>query len=209
MSRVVEIDHPLIQHKLTNQRKKDTGSKDFRRLTAEIAMLMCYEATRDLRLQDTLVETPLEVTTGEIIKGKELAVVPVLRSGLGMVEGIIKLVPSVKVGHIGIYRDPELEEPIEYYCKLPVDCAERDVILLDAMIGSGRTASAAIDLLKEKGIRHIKLMCLCIAPAGVDRLQKDHPDVDLYIASIDKGISESGYVRPGLGDAADRMWGTK
>lgn len=209
MSKVVVMDHPLIQHKLTMLRDKETGPKDFRKMVAEIAMLMCYEATSDMKLEDHPVETPLEETVGDILKGKELAVVPVLRAGLGMVDGIIKLVPNAKVGHIGIYRDPELEEPIEYYCKLPVDCAERDVILLDPMIGSGRTASAAIALLKEKGIRHIKVMCLCIAPSGVDRLQKDHPDVDLYIASIDEGISDSGYVSPGLGDAADRMFGTK
>ena len=209
MSKVEVMDHPLIQHKLTKLRDKETGSKNFREMVAEIAMLMCYEATGDMRLEEVPVETPIEETVGERVKGKEIAVVPVLRAGLGLVDGIIRLIPHAKVGHIGIYRDPELEEPIEYYCKLPVDCAERDVILLDPMIGSGRTASAAINLLHEKGIRHIKLMCLCIAPSGVDRLQKEHPDVDLYIASIDEGISESGYVRPGLGDAADRMFGTK
>lgn len=209
MGKVVVMDHPLIQHKLTMLRNKETGSKDFRKMVAEIAMLMCYEATADMKLEDAPVETPIEQTVGDKVKGKEIAVVPVLRAGLGMVNGIIKLMPHAKEGHIGIYRDPELEEPIEYYCKLPDDCAERDVLLLDPMIGSGRTASAAIDLLHEKGIRHIKLMCLCIAPAGVERLTTEHPDVDLYIASIDEGISDSGYVSPGLGDAADRMFGTK
>ena len=209
MSNIHMMDHPLIQHKLGILRDKETGAMEFRRLIVEIAMLMTYEATRDLPLEDKEVETPICRTTVQQIKGKNLAVVPILRAGLGMVDGVLRLEPTSKIGHIGVYRDAETKEPIEYYCKLPLDCAERDVLLLDPLLATGVSVSAAIDLLKEKGIRHIRVMSIVATPEGIDQLQKTHPEVDVYVCAIDEKLDEQGYIVPGLGDAGDRMYGTR
>ncbi len=203
------IDHPLIQHKLTYMRKKETGSKDFRILLDEISMLMGYEVTRDLPLRDYEIETPITKMTGKVISGKKLAVIPILRAGLGMVNGILELVPVAKVGHIGLYRDPDTHKPVEYYCKLPTDIGERIVIVVDPMLATGGSASDAITMLKKRGCTNIRLMCLVAAPEGVKAVQTAHPDVDIYTAALDEKLNEHAYIVPGLGDAGDRLFGTK
>ncbi|WP_418518607.1 uracil phosphoribosyltransferase [Megasphaera sp.] len=202
------MDHPLIQHKVTLMRKKETGSKDFRNLLEEITMLMGYEITRDLPLEDVEIETPVAKMIGKQISGKKLGIVPVLRAGLGMVQGMLNLIPTAKVGHIGLYRNPQTLEPVEYYCKLP-DVEDRDFIIVDPMLATGGSASAAITLLKEKGIKNIKLMCLVAAPQGVQKVNADHPDVRIYVAALDDKLNDQGYIVPGLGDAGDRIFGTK
>ena len=202
------MDHPLIQHKVTLMRKKETGSKDFRNLLEEITMLMGYEITRDLPLEDVEIEPPVAKMIGKQISGKKLGIVPVLRAGLGMVQGMLNLIPTAKVGHIGLYRDPQTLEPVEYYCKLP-DVEDRDFIIVDPMLATGGSASAAITLLKEKGIKNIKLMCLVAAPQGVQKVNADHPDVRIYVAALDDKLNDQGYIVPGLGDAGDRIFGTK
>ena len=202
------MDHPLIQHKVTLMRKKETGSKDFRNLLEEITMLMGYEITRDLPLEDVEIETPVAKMIGKQISGKKLGIVPVLRAGLGMVQGMLNLIPTAKVGHIGLYRDPQTLDPVEYYCKLP-DVEDRDFIIVDPMLATGGSASAAITLLKEKGIKNIKLMCLVAAPQGVQKVNADHPDVRIYVAALDDKLNDQGYIVPGLGDAGDRIFGTK
>ena len=203
------IDHPLIQHKLTYMRKKETGSKDFRILLDEISMLMGYEVTRDLPLRDYEIETPITKMTGKVISGKKLAVIPILRAGLGMVNGILELVPVAKVGHIGLYRDPDTHKPVEYYCKLPTDIGERIVIVVDPMLATGGSASDAITMLKKRGCTNIRLMCLVAAPEGVEAVQAAHPEVDIYTAALDEKLNEHAYIVPGLGDAGDRLFGTK
>ena len=208
MSKVVVMDHPLIQHKIGIIRREETGSKDFRTLVSEIAMLMCYEATRDLKLTDVEINTPICKTTVKELKGKKLAVVPILRAGLGMVDGMLNMIPAAKVGHIGLYRDPETLEPVEYYCKLPADCANREVFVVDPMLATGGSSVAAIQMLKNKGVKSIRLMCI-IAPEGVKKMQEAHPDVDIYIGALDDHLNEHGYIVPGLGDAGDRIFGTK
>ena len=209
MSKVCVFDHPLILHKLSILRDKGTSVKEFRELVSEIAMLMCYEATRDLPLEDVEIETPVAKATVKRIAGKKLAIVPILRAGLGMVDGMVSMMPNVKVGHIGLYRDPETLEPVKYYFKMPPDIDERDVIVVDPMLATGGSASAAIQFLKDDGVKHIKLMCIIGAPEGVERMQKDHPDVDIYVAALDDHLNEHGYIVPGLGDAGDRIFGTK
>lgn len=209
MSKLHVIDHPLIAHKLTYMRRKETGSKDFRELLDEIAMLMGYEVTRDLPLEDVEIETPLQKMTGKVISGKKLAIVPILRAGLGMVDGLLELVPVAKVGHIGLYRDPETHLPIEYYCKLPMDISERIVIVVDPMLATGGSASDALTKLKERGCTNLRLMCLVAAPEGVAAVQNAHPDVDIYVAAVDEKLNEHAYILPGLGDAGDRLFGTK
>ena len=209
MAKVVVMDHPLIQHKIGIMRRQDTGSKEFREMISEIAMLMCYEATRDLELTDVEIETPICKTTVKELKGKKLAVVPILRAGLGMVEGMLEMIPAAKVGHIGLYRDPETAEPVEYYCKLPADCEEREVFVVDPMLATGGSSVAAIQMLKDKGVKHIRFVCIIAAPEGVERMKKEHPDVDLYIGSLDEKLNDHGYIVPGLGDAGDRIFGTK
>ena len=203
------IDHPLIQHKLTIMRKKETGSKDFRQMLSEITVLMGYELTRDLPLDDIEIETPVTRMTGKAITGKKLAIVPILRAGLGMVDGLLNLVPVAKVGHIGLYRDPETHEPVEYYCKLPADISERLVILADPMLATGGSASDAVTQIKRRGASNIRLLNLVAAPEGVAKVQKDHPDVDIYCAALDDCLNEHAYIVPGLGDAGDRLFGTK
>ena len=209
MSKVHVFDHPLIQHKLSILRDKSTSVKVFRELISEIAMLMCFEATRDLPLKEIDVETPVAVAKCRRIMGKKLAVVPILRAGLGMVDGMVSMMPNVKVGHIGLFRDPETKEPVKYYYKMPADIAERDVIVVDPMLATGGSASAAIRFLKETGVKHIKLMSIIGAPEGVARMQEDHPDVDIYVAALDDHLNDHGYIVPGLGDAGDRLFGTK
>ena len=209
MAKVVVMDHPLIQHKIGYIRRTDTGTKDFRETIAEIANLICYEATRDLKLKDVEIETPICKTTVKELAGKKLAVVPILRAGLGMVDGVLQLVPAAKVGHIGLYRDPETLEPVEYYCTLPADCAQREVFVVDPMLATGGSSVAAIKLLKDRGCRNIHFMCIIAAPEGVERMKKEHPDVDIYIGSLDEKLNEHGYIVPGLGDAGDRIFGTK
>lgn len=203
------LDHPLIQHKVTLIRDKNTSSKDFRELLQEITLLMGYEITRDLPLEDVEVETPITKTIGKRLAGKKMGIVPVLRAGLGMVEALLDLIPSARVGHIGLYRDPQTLKPVEYYCKLPSDIGERFFIVTDPMLATGGSASAAITLLKERGAKAIKLMCLVAAPQGVEVVQKEHPDVDIYVAVLDDHLNEKGYIVPGLGDAGDRIFGTK
>ncbi len=209
MSKVVVMDHPLIQHKIGIMRKADTGSKEFRTLVSEVAMLECYEATRDLELIDVEIETPICTTTVKELKGKKLAIIPILRAGLGMVDGILEMIPAAKVGHIGMYRDPETAEPVEYYCKLPEDCANREVFVVDPMLATGGSAAAAIQMLKDKGVKNIHFMCIIAAPEGVKRLQEEHPDVDIVIGALDDHLNEHKYIVPGLGDAGDRIFGTK
>lgn len=209
MSKVCVFDHPLILHKLSILRDKGTSVKEFRELVSEIAMLMCYEATRDLPLEDVEIETPVAKATVKRIAGKKLAIVPILRAGLGMVDGMVSMMPNVKVGHIGLFRDPETLEPVKYYFKMPPDIDERDVIVVDPMLATGGSASAAIQFLKDDGVKHIKLMCIIGAPEGVESMQKDHPDVDIYVAALDDHLNEHGYIVPGLGDAGDRIFGTK
>lgn len=209
MSKVYVMDHPLIQHKVGIIRREEVGSKDFRQMISEIAMLMCYESTRNLKLQDVKIKTPICETTVKELAGKKLAVVPILRAGLGMVEGMLAMIPAAKVGHIGLYRDPETLDPVEYYCKLPSDCNEREVYVVDPMLATGGSCVAAIQMLKEKGVKNIHFMCIIASPEGVERLQKEHPDVDIYIAALDEKLNDHGYIVPGLGDAGDRIFGTK
>lgn len=209
MSKILIMDHPLIQHKLSILRDVNTGSKEFRALISEIATLICYEATRDLPLEDVEVETPICVTKTKTLAGKKLAVVPILRAGLGMVDGMLALVPSARVGHIGLYRDPDTLMPVEYYCKLPADISERDVIVLDPMLATGGSAIDAISLIKERNPKSIKFMGIIAAPEGLDALQKAHPDVDIYCAAKDDCLNDHCYIVPGLGDAGDRIFGTK
>ena len=209
MGKVVVMDHPLIQHKIGYIRRKDTGTKDFRQTISEIAMLICYEATRDLQLEEVNIETPICPTTVKELKGKKMAIVPILRAGLGMVDGMLNLIPAAKVGHIGLYRDPETHEPIEYYCKLPEDCSQREIFVVDPMLATGGSASAAITMLKAKGCKNIHFMCIIAAPEGIDRLTKDHPDIDIYIGAKDEKLNDHAYIVPGLGDAGDRIFGTK
>lgn len=209
MENVIVFDHPLIQHKISILRKKSTGTNEFRALIEEIAMLMGYEALRDLPLEDVEVETPIETCMTPMIAGRKLAVVPILRAGLGMVNGILALVPSAKVGHIGLYRDPETYEPVEYYCKLPADCEEREVFVVDPMLATGGSCIAAIQMLKNRGVKNIRFMCIIVAPEGVKKLQEAHPDVEVYIGALDEKLNEHGYIVPGLGDAGDRIFGTK
>ena len=209
MSKILVYDHPLIQHKLSILRNKKTGTKQFRELVDEIAMLMCYEATRDLPLEDVEIETPMEKMIAKKISGRKLAFVPILRAGLGMVDGVLNLIPTAKVGHIGMYRDPDTHEPVDYYCKLPADIPERDVIVLDPMLATGGSAIDAVSRIKEFGPRSIKFMCIIAAPEGVDAFAKAHPDVELYCASLDRQLNDHAYILPGLGDAGDRIFGTK
>ena len=209
MSKVCIFDHPLIQHKLSVLRDKNTSSKEFRELVSEIAMLMCFEATRDLPLEEVTVETPVAVAKCRRLAGKKLAIVPILRAGLGMVDGMVSLIPNAKVGHIGLFRDPETHEPVKYYYKMPADIAERDIIVVDPMLATGGSASAAIQFLKDDGVKHIKLMCIIGCPEGIARMQADHPDVDIYVAACDERLNEHAYIVPGLGDAGDRIFGTK
>ena len=209
MSELHIMDHPLITHKLSIMRNKKTGSKDFRELLDEISMLMGYEITRDLPLEDVTIETPITKMKAKMISGKKLAIVPILRAGLGMVDGLRRLVPVAKVGHIGLYRDPATHQPVEYYCKLPIDIEGRIVILVDPMLATGGSASDALTMLKKRGCKHIRLMCLVAAPEGVAKVQEDHPDVDIYSAALDDHLNEHAYIVPGLGDAGDRIFGTK
>ena len=209
MEKVHILDHPLLQHKLAILRDERTGSKEFREVVSEIATLMCYEATRDLPMEEVEIKTPLGTGKFNTLTGKKLAIVPVLRAGLGMVDGILTLIPSAKVGHIGLYRDPDTLEPVEYYCKMPTDIAERDVIILDPMLATGGSASAAIQFIKNYDVKHIKLMNIIAAPEGIERVHKDHPDVEIYVAAVDEKLNDHGYIVPGLGDAGDRIFGTR
>lgn len=209
MSKVVVTDHPLIQHKLTLMRQVSTGSKDFRELLTEISMLMAYEVTKNLPLEEVEIETPIVKTTSKVIAGKKLGIVPILRAGLGMVDGFVKLIPNAKVGHVGLYRDPETLKPVEYYSKFPKDIEEREMIIVDPMLATGGSAVAAIDVLKANGATNIKLVNLVAAPEGIEEVQKYHNDVDIYVASIDEKLNDHGYIVPGLGDAGDRIFGTK
>ena len=208
MSRLFVVDHPLVAHKLSIMRNKKTGSKDFRELLEEIAMLMGYELTRDLPTEDIQIETPITKMTGKTIAGKKLAIVPILRAGLGMVDGLLSLIPVAKVGHIGLYRDPETHLPVEYYCKLPPDINERIVILVDPMLATGGSAVDALHMLKKRGCTNIRFMCLVAAPEGVSKVQQEHPDVDIYTAALDECLNDHAYIVPGLGDAGDRIFGT-
>ena len=209
MSNVQIMDHPLIKHKISYIRQENVGSRDFRAVVGEIAALMCYEATRNLKLQDVKIKTPICETVGQELSGKKMAVVPILRAGIGMVDGILNMIPAAKVGHIGLYRDPETFEPVEYYCKLPADCDEREVFVVDPMLATGGSSVAAIQMLKDKGVKNIRFMCIIAAPEGVERMTKAHPDVDLYIGALDDHLNEQKYIVPGLGDAGDRIFGPK
>jgi len=203
------MEHPLIKHKISIMRSVDTGSKEFRELVNEIAMLMGYEVTRDLPLMNIQIETPLAVAETQIIAGKKLAVVPILRAGLGMVDGMLNLMPNVKVGHIGLYRDHDTLQPVEYYCKLPEDIQTRDVIVVDPMLATGVSSAAAIKMIKDKGAKNIKFVCIVAAPEGIKAIAEAHPDVGIYCGTVDDGLNENGYILPGLGDAGDRIFGTK
>ena len=209
MSKVMVMDHPLIQHKIGLIRKKETGTKDFRETISEIAMMICYEATRHLELADVQIETPICSTTVKEIKGRKMAIVPILRAGLGMVDGALKMIPAAKIGHIGLYRDPETLKPVEYYCKLPADCAEREVFVVDPMLATGGSAIDAITQIKKHGAKRIKFIGLIAAPEGIKALHEAHPDVDIYLGAQDDHLNENGYIVPGLGDAGDRIYGTK
>ena len=209
MANVFIMDHPLIQHKIGLIRRKETGTKDFRQTIGEIAMLICYEATRELKLVDVAIETPICQTTAKELSGKKMAIVPILRAGLGMVDGMLTLIPAAKVGHIGLYRDPETLKPVEYYFKLPADCADREVFVVDPMLATGGSSAAAIRMLKEKGCKNIHFMCIIAAPEGVAAMKEAHPDVDLYVGALDERLNDHGYIVPGLGDAGDRIFGTK
>lgn len=209
MAKVHVFDHPLIQHKLTYIRDKSTGTKEFRELVDEVATLMAFEATRDLPLEEITIETPVSSTKSNVLSGKKLGIIPILRAGIGMVDGILKLIPAAKVGHIGLYRDPETLQPVEYYAKLPSDVEERDFIVVDPMLATGGSAIEAINSLKKRGAKHIIFMCLIAAPEGVAAVEEAHPDVDIYIAALDEKLNDHGYIVPGLGDAGDRLFGTK
>ena len=209
MGKVVYMDHPLIQHKIGYIRRTDTGTKDFRQTIGEIAMLICYEATRGLPLEEVDIETPICRTTVKELKGKKLAIIPILRAGLGMVDGMLSLIPAAKVGHIGLYRDPKTLKPVEYYCKLPSDCSEREIFVVDPMLATGGSSTAAIRMLKERGCRNIRFLCIIAAPEGIRVMQEEHPDVDIYVGALDEKLNENGYIVPGLGDAGDRIFGTK
>ena len=209
MGKVYVMDHPLIEHKINYIRSKDVGTKEFREVIGEIAQLMCYEATRDLKMKEVEIETPVGRTTGRVLDGKKLAIVPILRAGIGMVDGMLSLIPAAKVGHIGLYRDPETLDPVEYYCKLPSDCGERQVFVVDPMLATGGSSAAAVSMLKEKGVKNIRFLCIIAAPEGVRRMREEHPDVDLYIGALDERLNGHGYIVPGLGDAGDRIFGTK
>ncbi|MCI9638692.1 uracil phosphoribosyltransferase [Anaerotruncus sp. 80] len=209
MSKVYIFDHPLIQHKVALMRKTDTSTKDFRELAKEIAMLMGFEATRNLPLKEVEIETPLCSTKVNMLEGEDIAIVPILRAGLGFVDGMLALVPNAKVGHVGLYRDPDTHEPVEYYCKLPTDIDKRQIFVVDPMLATGGSAAAAIDFIKQRGGKNITFMCLIAAPEGIEVLQKAHPDVDIYIAAKDERLNEHAYIIPGLGDAGDRLFGTK
>lgn len=209
MGKLHVMDHPLVQHKVTMLRDKNTSTKDFRELVEEISLLMAYEVTRDLPLMDVEIETPICKTKSKAVSGRSLGVIPILRAGLGMVDGILTLVPNAKVGHIGLYRDPVTFKPVEYYCKLPMDATERTLIVVDPMLATGGSSAAAIGFLKERGCTNIKLMCLIAAPEGVEAMQKAHPDVDIFVAALDERLNEHKYIVPGLGDAGDRLFGTK
>ena len=209
MSNVVVMTHPLIQHKIGVIRRVGTGSRDFRAMISEIASLITYEATKDLKLQDVEIETPICKTTVKELAGKKMAVIPILRAGLGMVEGMLAMIPSAKVGHIGLYRHEETLEPVEYYCKVPADCSERDVFVVDPMLATGGSSVAAIQMLKDRGVKNIRFMCIIAAPEGIKRMQETHPDVDIYVGALDEHLNENGYIVPGLGDAGDRIFGTK
>ena len=209
MSKVIVIDHPLVQHKLIILRDRETGTKEFRELVEELAILLAYEVTRDLPLKETTVETPVATARVKTLAGKKLGVVPILRAGLGMVDGITRLLPAAKVGHIGLYRDPATLRPVDYYCKLPSDISERDIIIVDPMLATGGSAVAAINAIKRHGCRNIKLVCLIAAPEGIEAVRKEHDDVDIYLACVDEYLNDHGYIVPGLGDAGDRLFGTK
>lgn len=209
MGKIHVMDHPLIAHKISYIRSENVGTKEFREVIGEIAQLMCYEATRDLKTRDINIKTPVAETTGKVLTGRKPAIVPILRAGVGMVDGMLSLMPAAKVGHIGLYRDPKTLEPVEYYCKLPADCEEREVFVVDPMLATGGSSTAAIRMLKEKGVAHIRFLCIIAAPEGVERMQKEHPDVDIYIGALDERLNEHGYIVPGLGDAGDRIFGTK
>lgn len=207
--KTIVMEHPLIAHKISYIRQEHVGTKEFREVIGEIAQLMCYEATRDLKTEEVTIKTPLTETKGRVLSGKKLAIVPILRAGLGMVDGMLSLIPAAKVGHIGLYRDPKTLEPVEYYCKLPEDCGEREVFVVDPMLATGGSSSAAIRMLKEKGVNNIRFLCIIAAPEGVRRMHEDHPDVDIYIGALDEKLNDHGYILPGLGDAGDRIFGTK
>jgi uracil phosphoribosyltransferase len=209
MSKVVIMDHPLIQHKIGYIRRTDTGTKDFRSAISEIATLICYEATRDLPLKDVEIETPICKTTVKELKGRKLCIVPILRAGLGMVDGMLALIPAAKVGHIGLYRDPETLKPVEYYCKMPADVSEREIFVVDPMLATGGSSVAAIQMLKDRGCNKIHFMCIIAAPEGLRAMQEAHPDVDIYVGALDEKLNDHGYIVPGLGDAGDRIFGTK
>ncbi|MGM9967724.1 uracil phosphoribosyltransferase [uncultured Rummeliibacillus sp.] len=209
MGKVFVFDHPLIQHKLTYIRDKHTGTKEFRELVDEVATLMAFEITRDMPTEEIEIETPITKTKTKVLSGKKIAVVPILRAGLGMVDGVLKLIPAAKVAHIGLYRDPETLKPVEYYAKFPADLEERDYIIVDPMLATGGSAIEAINSLKKRGAKNIKFMCLIAAPEGVKAIQKEHPDIDIFIAALDEQLNEHGYIVPGLGDAGDRLFGTK
>ena len=209
MAKVVVMNHPLIQHKIGHIRKVETGTMDFRNTISEIAGLLCYEATRDLPLENVEIETPICKTVVKHLKGRKMAIVPILRAGLGMVDGILNLIPAAKIGHIGLYRDPDSLQPVEYYCKLPADCAEREVFVVDPMLATGGSSVAAIQMLKDRGCKKIHFMCILAAPEGVKAMEEAHPDVDMYIGALDEKLNDHGYIVPGLGDAGDRIFGTK
>ncbi len=209
MSKVVVLDHPLIKHKLTFIRDKNTGAKEFRELVTEVSLMMGYEVTRNFPLKKIEIETPIQKMQSEVIAGKKVGLIPILRAGLGMVDGMLQLLPAARVGHVGLYRDPDTLEPVEYYCKLPKDIEERELIVLDPMLATGGSATAAIQFLKNKGAKSIKFMCLVAAPEGVEKVKVAHPDVDIYVAALDESLDEHAYIRPGPGDAGDRLFGTK
>ena len=209
MAKVIVMEHPLIQHKIGWIRRTATGSKDFRNMIGEIAMLMCYEATRELELVDIEIETPICTAVVKELKGKKLAVIPILRAGLGMVDGVLAIIPAAKVGHIGLYRDPETLKPVEYYCKLPEPIEQRTIVVVDPMLATGGSGSEAVDFIKQHGGKHIKFMCIIAAPEGLQCLRRNHPDIQIYVGHVDRGLNEHAYICPGLGDAGDRIFGTK